>query len=92
MQNNYQENKRNHEPVIRTSYFRFYEELNDFLTVKFFKKIYPFSFNGTPSVKNSIEIIGIPHPEVDLILVDGISVGFEYLLKEWRAGLCLSCF
>lgn len=81
MHTNHHENKKSHAPIIRTSYFRFYEELNEFLTVEFFKKNYPFSFSGTPSVKNSVETIGVPHTEIDLILVDGISVGFDYLLR-----------
>ncbi len=81
MQDNQSENINNHEPVIRTSYFRFYEELNDFLPPQFFKEIYPFSFSGNPSVKNIIETIGVPHTEVDLILVDGISYGFDFQLK-----------
>ncbi|HSO87737.1 MAG TPA: Mut7-C RNAse domain-containing protein [Draconibacterium sp.] len=80
MQNNTQENNGIHQPIIRTSYFRFYEELNDFLPEQFYKKVYPFSFGGTPSVKNLIETIGVPHTEVDLILVDGISVGFGHIL------------
>jgi uncharacterized protein with PIN domain len=81
MQNNKQIKTGTHQPKIRTSYFRFYEELNDFLPPQFHKKIYPFSFSGTPSVKNIIETIGVPHTEVDLILADGTSVGFEHQLK-----------
>lgn len=81
MQNIYKENKVGHEPLIKTSLFRFYEELNDFLPKPFFKKDFSYSFTGNPSVKNSVEAIGIPHTEIDLILVDGISVDFEYKLK-----------
>jgi len=81
MQNHNPENIKIHVSVIRTSFFRFYEELNDFLPEQFYKEIYPFSFSGTPSVKNSIETIGVPHTEVDLILVDGVSVGFDHILK-----------
>ena len=81
MQNSNQITHENHPPILRTSYFRFYEELNDFLPEQFFKEIYPFSFSGTPSVKNIIETIGVPHTEVDLIIVDGKSVGFEHRLK-----------
>lgn len=40
-----------------------------------------FSFSGTPSVKNTIETIGVPHAEIDLILVNGESVDFDCLLK-----------
>lgn len=32
------------------------------------------------SVKDAIESAGVPHTEVDLILVDGVSVGFGHLL------------
>ena len=81
MQNHNPENIKTHKPIIRTSFFRFYEELNDFLPEQFYKEIYPFSFCGTPSVKNSIETIGVPHTEVDLILVDGVSVGFNHILN-----------
>ena len=62
--------------------FRFYEELNDFLPKKQRKKAVPYSFFGQPSVKDSIEAIGPPHTEVDLILVNGISVDFDYLLCD----------
>jgi uncharacterized protein with PIN domain len=62
------------------STFRFYEELNDFLPPDRRKIAFDYAFNGTPSVKDSIEAIGVPHPEVDLILVDDVSVGFDRLL------------
>ncbi len=62
--------------------FRFYEELNDFLAADQQKKTFPYSFNGKPSVKDAIEAIGVPHTEVDMILVNGRSVDFEYHLRE----------
>ncbi|WP_372653416.1 Mut7-C RNAse domain-containing protein [Draconibacterium sp.] len=75
------ESATNHEALSRRCIFRFYEELNDFLPVHQCKKPFEYTFTGTPSVKNSIEAIGVPHTEVDLILVDGVSVDFETLLK-----------
>ena len=63
------------------STFRFYEELNDFLPPERRKTTFDFAFNGTPSVKDCVEAIGVPHPEVDLILVDDVSVGFDHLLQ-----------
>lgn len=60
--------------------FRFYEELNDFLAPDRRKVAFDYAFNGTPSVKDAIEAIGVPHSEVDLVLVDGRSVGFEHRL------------
>ena len=63
--------------VLRaTAEFRFYEELNDFLAPAMRKRAFPYAFHGTPSVKDAIEAIGVPHTEVDLVLVDGESVDF----------------
>jgi hypothetical protein len=71
----------NHDPIQRISYFRFYEELNDFLPKKWSKKKFEYSFTGITSVKNIIEAIGVPHVEIDLILVDGESVAFDFILR-----------
>jgi hypothetical protein len=62
--------------------FRFYEELNDFLPPGKRKVEFVHSFNGKPSVKDIIEAIGIPHTEVDLILVNSQPVDFAYHLKN----------
>jgi len=59
---------------------RFYEELNDFLPAEQRKTAIRRSFNGTPSVKDTIESCGVPHSEIDLIVVDGESVGFDHRL------------
>jgi len=69
-----------HAPAMRVAEFRFYEELNDFLPADRRKRSFPYYFRGTPSVKDTIEAIGVPHTEVDLVLVDGQSVGFEHRL------------
>ena len=61
--------------------FRFYEELNDFLSPQLRKKPVVRRFCGTPSVKDTIEAIGVPHTEIDLILVDGVSVDFSHRLR-----------
>ncbi len=70
-----------HKPLRRIAIFRFYEELNDFLPPVIRKKAFEYEFSGRPAVKNSIEAIGVPHAEVDLILVDGESVDFGYQMK-----------
>jgi len=41
---------------------------------------YPIS--GPVSIKHAIEALGVPHTEADLILVNGQSVGFSYLLQS----------
>ncbi len=60
--------------------FRFYEELNDFLPPERRRASSACSVAGTRSVKDAIEAIGVPHTEVDLILVDRHSVGFDRVL------------
>jgi uncharacterized protein with PIN domain len=62
--------------------FRFYEELNDFLSAGKKKETFPYRFSGTPSVKDAIEAIGVPHTEVELIIVNGESVGFGHRLGD----------
>ena len=67
--------------VRREARFRFYAELNDFLPESSRQREFGYGFAGTPSVKDAIEAIGVPHTEVDVILVDGESVDFSHLLK-----------
>ncbi|MBN1997619.1 Mut7-C ubiquitin/RNAse domain-containing protein [candidate division KSB1 bacterium] len=62
--------------------FRFYEELNDFIPLENRKKRFIYFFNGNPAIKDAIEANGVPHTEVDLILVNGRSVGFDYQLQQ----------
>ncbi len=62
--------------------FRFYEELNDFIAIGRRKRVFEYRFNGSPAVKDIIEALGVPHTEVDLILANGDSVGFEYQLQD----------
>jgi uncharacterized protein with PIN domain len=57
--------------------FRFYEELNDYLPPERRKRTLTLEITGTPSVKDAIESLGVPHTEIDLILVDGRSVRFD---------------
>jgi uncharacterized protein with PIN domain len=57
--------------------FRFYEELNDFLPPSRRKASFEHAFNGRPAVKDVIEALGVPHTEVDLILIDGESADFS---------------
>jgi uncharacterized protein with PIN domain len=65
-----------------TAQFRFYEELNDFLPASKHKKTFIYTFTGNPSIKDAVEAIGVPHTEIDLILVNGRSVDFHYRLQK----------
>lgn len=62
--------------------FRFYEELNDFLPPERRKTEFDYEFDRRASIKDVIEALGVPHTEVDLILVDGESVSFDYILRD----------
>jgi uncharacterized protein with PIN domain len=62
--------------------FRFYEELNDFLPAEKRKRTVTYRFDGHPGIKDAIEAQGVPHVEVDLIVVNGESAGFEYQLQD----------
>lgn len=62
--------------------FRFYAELNDFLSPNNRQRDIEHSFNLPASVKDVIEALGVPHPEVDLILVNGKYVDFGYLVQH----------
>lgn len=66
---------------MKQAYFRFYAELNDFLPPELRQRPIPYTFEVSGSVKDAIEALGVPHTEVDLILVNGESVGFSYLVQ-----------
>lgn len=70
-----------HARPVRESEFRFYEELNDFLPPARRKRSFFHRYTGTPSVKDTVEALGVPHTEIDVILVDGESVGFGHRLR-----------
>lgn len=65
-----------------TAYFRFYAELNDFLSPEKRQVCFEHHFFGCPGVKDLVESLGVPHTEVDLILVNRQSVGFAYRVKQ----------
>ena len=61
---------------------RFYEELNDFLPQDKRKTDFNHELKKARSIKDLIESIGVPHTEVDLIIVNGESVDFNYLVQD----------
>lgn len=63
--------------TAHTTYFRFYAELNDFLPPERRQRTFAHEIRGQPAVKDTIEALGVPHTEVDLILINGQSVGFD---------------
>jgi uncharacterized protein with PIN domain len=65
-----------------TATVRFYAELNDFLRGDQRQRDTCFPFVMGRSVKDAIEGLGVPHTEVDLILVNGQPVDFGYRLAD----------
>lgn len=68
-------------PARPTAELRFYEELNDFLPEERRRVAFPVEIDRARSVKDAIESAGVPHTEVDLVIVDGRSVDFSHLLR-----------
>ena len=62
--------------------FRFYASLNDFLPPHRQQTSFSYAFWGRPAIKDPIEAIGVPHPEVHLVVVNGEPVGFGHPLGE----------
>ena len=61
---------------------RFYEELNDFLPSDLRKTDFNHELKKSRSVKDLIESIGVPHTEIDLIIVNSESVDFNYPVQN----------
>jgi uncharacterized protein with PIN domain/sulfur carrier protein ThiS len=57
---------------------RAYGPLNDFLPSRHRHVTSLHEVDGRRSVKDVLESLGVPHPEIDLILVNGVSVPFDY--------------
>lgn len=67
---------------MATARFRFYAELNDFLPPERRFVEFPVEFLDTATVKDRIESLGVPHTEVDLILVNGEPVDFARRVRD----------
>lgn len=68
--------------------FRFYSYLNDFIKVDKKNKpgvsqdsYFTHYYQGRQTIKDRIESLGVPHPEVALILKNGEAVDFSYLVQ-----------
>ena len=65
-----------------TATFRFYEELNEFLAPQHRGREFACRCARAATTKHMIEALGVPHTEVELVLVNGESVGLERLLAD----------
>lgn len=62
--------------------FRFYGNLNDFLSSDSSESYIDYTYDEAPSVKDAIEALGVPHPEVHTILVNNTPADFGYMLRS----------
>ncbi|MCX2740370.1 Mut7-C RNAse domain-containing protein [Pontibacter anaerobius] len=62
--------------------FHFHGALNDFLHKRRRGQPIHYTFRGTPAVKDSIEALGVPHPEVDVVLVNEKPTPFSCQLQS----------
>lgn len=77
-------------PVVRgfgrfsrlTATFRFYAELNSFLAPARRGRAFVVECAPAATAKHMIEVLGVPHTEVELILINGQAAGFEHLLQQ----------
>ncbi|HZV64111.1 MAG TPA: Mut7-C RNAse domain-containing protein [Telluria sp.] len=62
--------------------FRFYEELNDFLAPERRRRAFACGCARAATTKHMIEALGVPHTEVELVLVNGESSDFSRLIED----------
>ncbi|MBW1709006.1 MAG: twitching motility protein PilT [Deltaproteobacteria bacterium] len=65
-----------------TVFIRFYEELNDYLPPAKQKHEISITVENSCNAGRLIDFFGIPHSEVDLILVNGKPAHFSYILQN----------
>ncbi|MDX1992508.1 MAG: Mut7-C RNAse domain-containing protein [bacterium] len=64
------------------AFFHIHGELNDFLPYarRNLRFCHPFEFRA--SIKDMVESLGVPHAEIELLVVGGVSVDFSYLVRH----------
>ncbi|HKJ45182.1 MAG TPA: Mut7-C RNAse domain-containing protein [Balneolales bacterium] len=63
--------------TLNKASFNFFYGLNDFFKPAKRDKVIWAAFNGSPAVKDTLESLGVPHPEVGSIMLNGEIVSFE---------------
>lgn len=67
---------------MASAVFRFYAELNDFLPPARRRQDLALQFAAPAPVRHLIEVCGVPHTEVEVILVNGLSVGLDHRIED----------
>lgn len=68
-------------PLTRTIHCRFYGALNRFLKSTQRYRDFRYFVKGVPSIKDTLEALGVPHTQIDCIVVNSRSVRFSYQIR-----------
>lgn len=68
-------------PLTRTIHCRFYGALNRFLKSTQRYRDFRYFVKGVPSIKDTLEALGVPHTEIDCIVVNGRCMRFSYQVR-----------
>jgi hypothetical protein len=71
-----------HRRLGATIALQFHGRLNELLPPDSRERAIHRAIEGSPSVKDVIEALGVPHVEVDVIIVEGVSVGFDHRVRD----------
>lgn len=66
---------------MHTAYFKFHDALNFFLPRSQKNKVVEHGFDWRASIKDMIESLGVPHPEIERLVVNDIPVDFDYIVQ-----------
>jgi uncharacterized protein len=67
---------------MNISSFKFHGNLNDFIHLPHRDRIIKYSYSGHPTLKDAIEAIGVPHPEIGEIKANGQIVSLSEPLEN----------
>jgi len=68
--------------TVKRAFFRFYAQLSDFLPCERKGVTFVYALQVGSRAKDLIEALGVPHPEIDLILVNGAPAAFSCPLLD----------
>lgn len=66
----------------KCAYFKLYGYLPDLVSRALLNNVLVYRFKDSPSIKDGIEACGIPHTEIEIVLVDGGRVDFTHRLTH----------
>src|SRR3990167_920567 len=67
--------------TYQTFTIRFMGKLGIFLSPEKRSRTFSHTVKGQPSIKDTVEALGVPHTEIDCLVVDGRSVDFAYQIR-----------